>query len=463
MPSVNWSGVSRAAGSTSTRTTAVLMSASLSAAGRRAMTTAPRATDLTVAAWPGTAPRLLRQGAEDYSDYVRDGGYPPLDDPDDLLDQVDRSRHARSRRRRVPARGEAADRPRRGPGGSETVVVANGEEGEPASVKDRWLLRAPPAPGARRAARRAAVGADGVRLRLRPRGRRSVADAVADLRRALSITGDRWSPATSPARRPPRCARSTGGPPSRPTSRRARSRRASAAFRPWCRTSRRSPICPSHRHGAEAYRAAAPTGSPGTFLATITGAGGRRRSTSCRTACRSRSAAAMQRCGSPTRPRVLMGGYFAGLLNRDVLDATLDHETMPRARQRPWLRRDHHPHRRLPGGRRGVGDGVLRPRERRPVRLVLQRHRRDVGRSPRLRDGVATNEDLARLERWSVVLRGPWRLRDAGRRDERRREPAPAVPAGRRPPPGRRLRLVPRRAAVSGGAALRGGGGRDGP
>ncbi|WP_244960071.1 hypothetical protein [Mycolicibacterium celeriflavum] len=25
--------------------------------------------------------------------------------------------------------------------GSDTVVVANGEEGEPASIKDRWLLR----------------------------------------------------------------------------------------------------------------------------------------------------------------------------------------------------------------------------------------------------------------------------------------------------------------------------------
>ena len=28
-----------------------------------------------------------------------------------------------------------------GRGGRETVVLANGEEGEPASVKDRWLLR----------------------------------------------------------------------------------------------------------------------------------------------------------------------------------------------------------------------------------------------------------------------------------------------------------------------------------
>ena len=69
------------------------------------------------------------------------GGYLPLDDADALLEQVDLSG--------LLGRGGAAfpmgtklrtvrDAGRRG---TETVVVANGEEGEPASVKDRWLLR----------------------------------------------------------------------------------------------------------------------------------------------------------------------------------------------------------------------------------------------------------------------------------------------------------------------------------
>ena len=41
-----------------------------------------------------------------------------------------------------------------------------------------------------------------------------------------------------------------------------------------------------------------------------------------------------------------------------------------------------------------------------------------------LRDGVATQEDLTRLERWSVVLRGRGACGDAGRRHQRRGQPA---------------------------------------
>ncbi len=102
------------------------------------------ATDLTIAAWPDCAPRLLRPtqaGPEDLAEYVQGGGYRPLTDPDPLLEQVDLSG--------LLGRGGAAfplatklrtvrDAERRG---MRTVIVANGEEGEPASVKDRWLLR----------------------------------------------------------------------------------------------------------------------------------------------------------------------------------------------------------------------------------------------------------------------------------------------------------------------------------
>ena len=91
--------------------------------------------------WPGIEPRLLRQGAEEYADYRDAGGYQPLDDPDGLLSQVDLAG--------VLGRGGAAfplavklktvrDNGRQAGG---AVVVANGEEGEPASIKDRWLLR----------------------------------------------------------------------------------------------------------------------------------------------------------------------------------------------------------------------------------------------------------------------------------------------------------------------------------
>ena len=77
-----------------------------------------------------------------------------------------------------------------------------------------------------------------------------------------------------------------------------------------------------------------------------------------------------------------MGGYFAGLLNRDVLETTLDHETLRGARQRAGLRCDLGDHRRLPGRGGGLGAGLLRPGKRRAVRVVLQRHRGDGRRRP---------------------------------------------------------------------------------
>ena len=81
-------------------------------------------------------------GAEDYSGYRDSGGYRPLDDPDALLDEVDLSGIARPWRRSVPAGGQAAAPCATTVGAAGgAVVVANGEEGEPASIKDRWLLR----------------------------------------------------------------------------------------------------------------------------------------------------------------------------------------------------------------------------------------------------------------------------------------------------------------------------------
>ena len=103
---------------------------------------------------------------------------------------------------------------------------------------------------------------------------------------------------------------------------------------------------------------------------------------------------------------VLMGGYFAGLLNSDMLDATLDHESI----------------RRLGSG---LGCGAISIlTEDCPVAVAASVmsyfDRENAGQcgscfngtaamaavTSALRDGVATKEDLTRLERWSVVLRG---------------------------------------------------------
>jgi len=110
---------------------------------------------------------------------------------------------------------------------------------------------------------------------------------------------------------------------------------------------------------------------------------------------------------SPARVRgALLGGYFAGLLNRAVLDATLDHET-------------------LRGLGCGLGNGAIAViADECPAAVAASVlayfDRENAGQcgscfngtaamaavSGALRDGVATADDVDRLRRWSVTLRG---------------------------------------------------------
>ncbi|MFD9215337.1 NADH-ubiquinone oxidoreductase-F iron-sulfur binding region domain-containing protein [Streptomyces sp. NPDC059544] len=79
--------------------------------------------------------------AESAETYLRSGGYGEAASPGRLLEAVDRS----GLRGRGGAGFPAAVKLRSvRDGGGVPVVVANGEEGEPGSVKDRWLLRARP-------------------------------------------------------------------------------------------------------------------------------------------------------------------------------------------------------------------------------------------------------------------------------------------------------------------------------
>lgn len=108
------------------------------------MNTTQSATTTAVPA--GCSPRLLSEqgGREDLAAYRQAGGYHPLTDTDALLGEVEAGG--------LVGRGGAAfplavklrtvrenGRLMVDTGGP--VVVANGEEGEPASIKDRWLLR----------------------------------------------------------------------------------------------------------------------------------------------------------------------------------------------------------------------------------------------------------------------------------------------------------------------------------
>jgi NADH:ubiquinone oxidoreductase subunit F (NADH-binding) len=374
------------------------------------------ATDLIVAAWPDCAPRLLRPGQlgpESHAEYAPAGGDRPLPDADALLEQVDLSG--------LLGRGGAAfplgtklrtvrDAARRG---SETVVVANGEEGEPASVKDRWLLR-----------NRPHLVLDGLRLAAAIVGAGRAYVYVSDTRAATAVTG-------ALAELPPQtfgatevtvltvdpgyvageetaAVRRINGGPAKPTDKPPRPYEEGVLGLPTMvsnvETLANLPFI--HEHGAAGFRAVGTPMSPGTFLATITGAGrppilyeiphGAAFSTLLK----------VYGVNAESVRGALMGGYFAGLLNTDVLDATLDHESM----------------RRLGAG---LGCGAISIlTDDCPVAVAASVmsyfDRENAGQCGScfngtaamaavlcaLRDGVATDEDVARLQRWSVVLRG---------------------------------------------------------
>lgn len=117
-------------------------------------------TALRTGAHPAVRPRLIRagDGREGRADYERAGGYRPGLEGRGLVSAI-ASRGLRGRggaafplARKLSA---VAARP------GQRVVLVNGEEGEPASVKDRWLLRARPhlvIDGALRAARAISAG-----------------------------------------------------------------------------------------------------------------------------------------------------------------------------------------------------------------------------------------------------------------------------------------------------------------
>jgi NADH:ubiquinone oxidoreductase subunit F (NADH-binding) len=370
-------------------------------------------TALTVAAWPGIQPRLLRHGDEAYAEYRKQGGYHPLEDADHLLGEVDLSG--------LLGRGGAAfplavklravrDNGRRCGG---AVVVANGEEGEPASIKDRWLLRHRPhlvLDGLRLAAQ--IVEAERAHVYVSDSHAADVVEtALADLDAAtlagLSVSVVTVAPSYV-AGEETAAVRVLNGGPAKPTDKPPRPFEQGVAGMSTLvsnvETLANLPFL--QRHGSAAFRAHGTSASPGTFLATITGA--------------ERPPALyelphglaftdlLSLHGVPTdRVRgVLMGGYFAGLVNRDMLDATLDHESV----------------RRL-GSALGCGAIAILTDDC-PVAVAASvmayYDRENAGQcgscfngtaamsavTEALRDGVATRDDLARLERWSVVLRG---------------------------------------------------------
>ena len=370
------------------------------------------AADVTVAVWPGHTPRLLRAqpGTEDLAAYRLTGGYQPLTDAEALLGAVEQSG--------LLGRGGAAFplatklRAVRG-AGRRRIVIANGEEGEPASIKDRWLMRNRPhlvLDGLRLAA--AIVGAD--------RGYVYVSDALTagSIEGALAELGDggMTGPTISVVTVDPgyvageetAAVRAINGGPAKPTDKPPRPFEEGVAGHPTLvsnvETLANLPYI--HSHGAQSFRSAGTAQSPGTLLVTVTGAD---------------SAPALYEMpyGVPfaqllenhgvaadSLRGVLMGGYFAGLLSRDVIGATIDHESI-----------------RALGSGLGCGAVSLITAEC-PVAVAASVmayfDRENAGQcgscfngtaamsavTSALRDGLAGPDDVARLQRWSVVLRG---------------------------------------------------------
>ena len=394
-------------------------------------------TDLAVAVWPGIEPRLLRRAAS-----------PPRIMPT----TVQRRRLPTARRCGSPAqpgRPVRAARPRRRgvPAGREAAAPSATTAAGPA---ERWS-----SPTAKRANRRRSrtdgccgnrphLVLDGLRLaarmvsgeralRLRVRcgcrrcGQTALAAIDGEVLGGLSITMLTVDPGYV-AGEETAAVRAINGGPAKPTDKPPRPFEEGVGRLPddgqQCRdacahpvsctdTARRLSAARAHRRrrGRFLRRSPARAGPPALYEIPH----GLPRSPSCST---STVLPADQVHG------VLMGGYFAGLLNRDILDVTLDHESLRRLDSGLGCGAITDPHRGLPGGGRGVGDGVLRPRERRPVRVVLQRHGGDVGGDR----GAARRGGHQRGSGPVGALVGgaarPWRLRDAGRRDEYRGQPA---------------------------------------
>ncbi|HEY3684722.1 MAG TPA: NADH-ubiquinone oxidoreductase-F iron-sulfur binding region domain-containing protein [Streptosporangiaceae bacterium] len=347
---------------------------------------------------PGGPARLVRPDGrvETLGAYRAGGGYRDLPAAAELLDLVE----AAGLRGRGGAAFPAARKMRavRAAGGR-PVVLANGEEGEPASVKDRWLLRTRPhlvLDGVRHAA--AAVGADLAYVYVSdPAAERAVAGAAAEL------TGLPFEPRVvrvGPAYvagEETAAVRYVNGGPALPSDKPPRPYESGVAGRPTLvsnvETLANLPLLTG--------------GPPGTFLLTL---GGRVANpglyelpfgTPMRTAIEALG-------GTTVRPAgYLMGGYFGGLLNARGGDLPLDYDALA-----------------AEGSGLGCGAVTVLGARDCPVHVAAEVmayfDRSNAGQCGSCFNGTAAmsatlsalvaqtaaDADLDRLRRWSATLRG---------------------------------------------------------
>jgi len=286
---------------------------------------------------PSIEPRLVRAaaGREDLAAYLAAGGYRARVQPERLLEAVERSglRGRGGAAFSVAVKWKAIAQQ---PGGRH--VIANGEEGEPTSWKDRYLLRTRPhlvIDGMLHAA--SAVGATDLVIYLSDaEAERSARKAVAELKAAemalsddLHINVFAVAPAYVAGEETAAVRAIDGGPP-KPLAKPPRPFERGLSGEPTLvqnvETLANLPFIA--RHGAEAFRECGTHGSPGTILFTANG-----------------------RCTSPGLYELplgislseafdvaggvegdgagfLMGGYFAGLLGPRGFELPLDYDVL---------------------------------------------------------------------------------------------------------------------------------------
>ncbi|WP_396655746.1 NADH-ubiquinone oxidoreductase-F iron-sulfur binding region domain-containing protein [Microbacterium sp.] len=360
--------------------------------------------------YPGIEPRLVGVASEGLESYLERGGYRPLADAATLLDEIGKAG--------LRGRGGAAFPTARKlqtlrEAGASAYIVANGEEGEPTSAKDRWLLR-----------NRPHLVLDGLRLAAAVVGTSDAAVYISDERaeasisRALAAATDagliafhvrvhRVAPAYV-AGEETAVVRALNGGPALPTDKPPRPFEEGVDLRPTLvsNVETLANLPAVQRLGAAAYRAVGTERSPGTFLLTLTGL--------------TRAGLYEVPFGTSLREVLawtgddpaavrgfLMGGYFAGVIGPQALDVPLDYDEIA-----AW------------GSGLGCGAVVALGDTRCPVDVTAAVmgyfDRENAGQCgscfngtaamgavlAALRDGQAEESDVERLRAWSVNLRG---------------------------------------------------------
>jgi len=270
-----------------------------------------------------------RSGPQSLDDYLARGGYRPTGDPDALLAEVARA-GVRGRGGAAFPFARKALTVRSGP--AAPVVLANGEEGEPCSVKDRWLLRHRPhlvLDGIRLAA--AMVGAQQAYVYLSdPQAGAAVAAAVAQSAgqgwAELEVRVHQVEPAYV-AGEETAAVRAIGGGPALPTDKPPRPFEAGIDGRPTLVSNVETLACLPlvQRLGAAGFGAVGTADSPGTFLLTLTGDRTPTGLYELPYGITLRALADRLDHDFTGVAAVLMGGYFGGLLGPRALDLPLEY------------------------------------------------------------------------------------------------------------------------------------------